>query len=70
MPDDTAAPFILSLKMHVAIGPVTAAASVGAIQILGFFTIFPIWSMDVPIPCEIRPPQRFSLNEMAAKPII
>ena len=42
----------------------------GAIQIFGFFTILPICSMEVPIPCETRPPQRFSGNDMTAKPTI
>ncbi len=36
----------------------------------GFLTMLPICSIDVPIPCEITPPQRFSRKEMAAKPII
>ena len=70
MPLEIAAPFICILNMQVAIGPVTAEASVGAIHTLGFLTMFPICSIDVPMPCEIRPPHLFSLNEMAAKPII
>ena len=45
-------------------------ARVGAIQILGFFTMFPIWSMEVPRPWAKRPPQPFSLKLMTAKPTI
>ncbi len=50
IPEDTAVPFICNLKRQVAIGPVMADVRIGAIQILGFLTIFPIWSMEVPIP--------------------
>ena len=42
MPDEIGAPFISILKRQVAIGPVTAAASVGAIQTRGFLTMLPI----------------------------
>ena len=42
----------------------------GAIQIRGFFTILPICSMEVPMPCDISPPQRFSGKDMTAKPTI
>ncbi len=36
----------------------------------GFFTIFPICSMLVPIPWETRPPHLFSRKLMTAKPTI
>lgn len=42
IPDDTAVPFICSLKRHVATGPVIADVTIGAIHILGFFIMFPI----------------------------
>ena len=42
MPDEIGAPFISILKRQVAIGPVTAASSVGAIQTRGFLTMLPI----------------------------
>ena len=70
MPLETAAPFIFNLKMQVAIGPVIMDVTQGAIQILGFFTIFPICSMDVPMPCEMSPPHLFSGKDITAKPII
>ena len=47
-----------------------AEARVGGIQILGFFTILGIWSILVPTPWATRPPQRFSLKLMTAKPTI
>ena len=50
MPEDTAGPFIFMAKMQVAMGPVMADASVGGIQIRGFFTILPICSILVPSP--------------------
>ena len=50
MPEETAAPFISMWKTQVARGPVMALASVGAIQIRGFFTMLPIWSILVPRP--------------------
>ena len=37
------------------IGPVIAEARVGAIHILGFFTMLPIWSIEVPRPWAISP---------------
>ena len=43
-------------KITVATGPVTREASVGAIQIFGFFTMLPIWSMEVPSPWASKPP--------------
>ena len=70
MPELMAAPFISSLKMHVAMGPVMAEARVGAIQIRGFFTMLGICSMEVPRPWLIRPPQPFSRKLMTAKPTI
>ena len=42
MPADTGAPFILSPNTQVAMGPVMAEASVGAIQTRGFLTMLPI----------------------------
>ena len=36
----------------------------------GFFTILPICSMLVPIPCAIRPPHLFSLKLITANPTI
>ena len=42
IPDDTGVPFICSLNKHVAIGPVIADVTIGAIHILGFLIIFPI----------------------------
>ena len=47
-----------------------AEATVGAIQIRGFLTMLPIWSMEVPIPCDTSPPHLFSLKDITAKPII
>lgn len=64
------APFISSLKTHVAIGPVIAEATVGAIQMRGLRTMFGICSIDVPRPWLTRPPQRFSLKLITAKPTI
>ena len=54
----------------VEIGPVTAAAKVGATQMIGFFTIFPIWSIEVPRPCDTTPPHPFSRKLTVAKPTI
>lgn len=56
--------------MHVAIGPVIAEATVGAIQMRGLRTMFGICSIDVPRPWLTRPPQRFSLKLITAKPTI
>ena len=42
----------------------------GAIQILGFLTIFPICSIDVPRPWAKSPPIPFSRKLNTAKPII
>ncbi len=42
----------------------------GAIQMRGFFTIFPICSMDVPMPWETSPPHLFSGNDITANPTI
>ena len=50
MPELIGAPFISMPNTQVAIGPVIAAVSVGAIQIRGFLTMFGIWSIDVPSP--------------------
>ena len=61
MPEETAAPFISMWKTQVARGPVMALASVGAIQMRGFFTMLPIWSILVPRPWLMRPPTPFSL---------
>ena len=70
MPEATASPFIFMRKIQVAIGPVTADASVGGIQISGFLTIFPICSIEVPMPCAKRPLHLFSLKLITAKPTI
>ena len=72
MPEATAlaGSFICKWKMQVAIGPVMALVTIGGIQILGFFTMLPICSMEVPIPWEIRPPHLFSLKDITAKPTI
>ena len=70
MPDEMAGPFILSWKMQVAMGPVITEANVGGIQMRGLRTILPICNIDVPKPCEINPPQRFSLKLITAKPTI
>ena len=61
---------MVSLKMQVAMGPVMAEASVGGIQMRGFLTMLPIWSMEVPRPWLMMPPQRFSRKDMTAKPTI
>ena len=61
---------LVILKTTVATGPVTMLARVGAIQIRGFFTMFPICSIEVPSPWAKRPPTPFSLKERTAKPII
>ena len=50
MPELIGAPFISRRNTHVAIGPVMAEASVGAIQTRGFLTMFGIWSIEVPRP--------------------
>ena len=50
MPELIGAPFISRRNTHVAMGPVMAEASVGAIQTRGFLTMFGIWSIDVPRP--------------------
>ena len=42
----------------------------GAIQMRGFLTMLPIWSMLVPRPWLTRPPQPFSRKLMTAKPTI
>lgn len=42
IPEDTAAPFIWSLKIQVDTGPITAEERMAGSQIFGFFTIFPI----------------------------
>ena len=55
---------------QVAIGPVIAAASVGGTHTQGFLIILGTCSMDVPIPCAIRPPHLFSLKLITAKPTI
>ena len=55
---------------HVAIGPVMAAANVGGIHVKGFFMMLGICNIDVPMPCETSPPQRFSLNDITANPTI
>ena len=47
-----------------------AEVRIGAIQMRGFFTIFPICSMDVPIPWETSPPHLFSRKDITAKPTI
>ena len=57
-------------RMQVEIGPSIAEASVGASHTMGLRAMFPIWSMEVPRPCEIRPPQPFSLKLITAKPTI
>ena len=50
MPELIGAPFIWSLNTQVAIGPVIAEVTMGAIQIRGFLTMFGIWSIEVPSP--------------------
>ena len=50
MPEETGVPFICILKTQVARGPVMAEVTMGAIQIRGFLTMLPIWSMEVPMP--------------------
>ena len=50
VPIPAATPLQVSLNTIVEIGPHTAAASVGAIQIAGFLQILPIWSIEVPSP--------------------
>ena len=57
-------------KTIVESGPVTIEASVGGIQIFGFRTIFPIWSIEVPSPCARRPPHLFSQKLKTANPTI
>ena len=46
IPEETGVPFIWSLNRQVAIGPVIADVRMGAILMRGFFTIFPIWSIE------------------------
>ena len=50
MPELMGAPFISSLNTQVAMGPVMADASVGAIHTRGLRTMLGIWSMEVPSP--------------------
>ena len=47
-----------------------AETTVGGIQIRGFRMILGIWSIEVPRPWLTRPPQRFSLKLITAKPTI
>ena len=47
-----------------------ALATIGGIQIRGFFTIFGICSILVPKPKLNKPAQRFSLKLITAKPTI
>ena len=61
-------PFFMGIIVSVIVG--IADASVGGSQILGFLTMFPIWSIEVPIPCAKRPPHLFSLKLITAKPTI
>ena len=42
MPEETGVPFICSRNRQVAMGPVMADATMGGIQIFGFFTMLPI----------------------------
>ena len=70
MPELIGAPFISRPNTQVAIGPVIAAVRVGAIHTRGLRMMFGICSIDVPMPWLTRPPQRFSLNDMTAKPTI
>ena len=70
MPEFTGAPFISSWNRQVAKGPVIMEARMGGIQIRGFLMMLGICSMLVPMPWATRPPQRFSLKLMTAKPTI
>ena len=70
MPEETGAPSMRSLKMQVAMGPVIAEVTQGAIQIFGLRTMLPICSMEVPMPWETSPPHLFSGKDMTAKPTI
>ena len=54
--------------MHT--GPKIALAIISGSIITGFFIIFGICNILVPIPCEISPETPFSLKEATAKPII
>ena len=60
MPLDTAGPFISRWNRQVASGPVTAEASVGAIQMRGLLRMLGICSMEVPRPWLISPPAPLS----------
>ncbi len=55
---------------HVAIGPVIAEVTIGAIQIRGLRIMLGICSMEVPMPWLIRPPHLFSLKDITANPTI
>ena len=46
-------------------GPVMAEARGGGIQMRGFFTMLPIWSIEVPSPWLTSPPQLFSRKEIS-----
>ena len=70
MPEATAGPFCCRANTQVASGPVTADATMGGTHTSGFLTMLPICSIDVPRPCDSRPPQRFSRKLMTAKPTI
>ena len=70
MPELMAAPFICKRNKQVAMGPVMAEVTVGAIQMRGFFTMLGIWSIEVPRPWLTRPPQPFSRKLITAKPTI
>ena len=50
IPELMAAPFICRRNRQVAMGPVMAEVTVGAIQTRGFFTMLGICSMEVPRP--------------------
>ncbi len=58
------------LKTRLARGPKIALATIGGIHIIGFFIIFEICNIEVPIPCANSPFQPLTLKLITAKPII
>ena len=70
MPDEMAAPSMRRPNTQVAMGPVMAEVRMAGIQMRGLRTMLPICSIEVPRPCDTRPPQPFSLKLITAKPTI
>ena len=61
---------LVILKSIVPTGPKIALARVAGTQIIGFFTILGICSIEVPTPCATNPLHLFSRKDATAKPTI